>query len=62
LGYMQEAKDMFEWYAPPDFTPTFEMGDQMFNDTVSLMLLQTTPQEFVQKLEDQMAEWMKTQN
>ncbi len=62
LQYISEAKDMFEWYAPPDFTPSFEMGDQMFNDSVSLMLLQMTPQEFLQKNEDRMVEWTKTQS
>lgn len=61
IQYVEEAGDTFEWYAPPDFAPTFEMGDQMFNDTVSLMLMQTTPQEFLQKLEDRMAEWLKSQ-
>ena len=58
---MAELEDSFDWYAPPDFTPTFEMGDYMFNNTVSLMQLQITPQEFLQKLEEQMAEWVKSQ-
>lgn len=61
LQYMEEAAETFEWYGPPDFTPTFEMGDQMFNDCVSLMLLQMTPQEFLQRLEDRMVEWEKSQ-
>lgn len=61
IKYMEEAADTFEWYGPPDFTPTFEMGDQMFNDTVSLMLLQITPDEFLQRLEDRMVEWEKSQ-
>lgn len=61
IQYMEEAADTFEWYAPPDFAPTFEMGDQMFNDSVSLMLLQITPEEFLQRLEDRMVEFEKGQ-
>jgi raffinose/stachyose/melibiose transport system substrate-binding protein len=61
IQYMEEAADTFEWYAPPDFAPTFEMGDQMFNDSVSLMLLQITPEGFLQRLEDRMVELEKGQ-
>jgi raffinose/stachyose/melibiose transport system substrate-binding protein len=51
LDFLSSATDSFDWYAPPDFTISFETGDQMFNACVGLMLKQMTPEQFVQKLE-----------
>lgn len=52
IQFMEEAQDTFEWYAPPDFTIQFETGDKMFEAAVGLMTQQTTPEEFIQKIEE----------
>lgn len=52
IKFMEEAKDTFEWYAPPDFAISFETGDKMFEACVALMLKQLTPEQFVQRLEE----------
>lgn len=57
IKFIKEAPRIFEWYAPPDFAPTDEIGYKMFEGTVGLMLKQISPEKFLEKMENLMVEW-----